>query len=248
MMEKVYSRPASLRADTFRYCPGCSHGVATKLICQVLDEMGVAERTAAILPVGCSTMGNKYFDTDVVVAAHGRAPAVATGYKRCAPERMVFTYQGDGDLASIGMAEIMHCANRGENIVVVFINNGIYGMTGGQMAPTTLLGQKSTTTPGGRNAKREGFPLKMSEIINQMEAPAYVARFSLDSPANILKAKKGLSQAFHIEEEGGGFSFVELLAICPTNWGLSPVKSLEWLVQNMAATYPTGVFRSPKGE
>lgn len=245
-MEKIYERSRSLKSVS-RYCPGCLHGLISKMVCELIDEYGIAEKTICVLPVGCGTMSKNMFDFDVVCAAHGRAPAVATGIIRSDPEKFVFTYQGDGDLAAIGLSEIIHCANRGENVVTIFINNSTYGMTGGQMAPTTLIGQKSTTTPGGRNAAREGYPIKMCEIISQLEAPTYVARFALDTPANVVKAKKGLKKAFDIQLNGYGFAFVELLSNCPTNWGMTPEQCLTWIRENSVKVFPTGVFRDKIG-
>ena len=242
-MEVLYERPKSLIDRATGYCPGCLHGVVTRLIGELVDEYGMREKVLAVMPVGCGTMGMFHFNTDVVVSAHGRAPAVATGAKRCAPDRLVFTYQGDGDLAAIGLSEIMHAANRGENFTVIFVNNCIYGMTGGQLAPTTLAGQKATTAVGGRNPEEVGYPMHMCEIISQLTAPRYVARFALDSPANINKAKKGLRRAFDIQLAGGGFSFVELLSNCPTNWGLSAVKSLEWMREHSMKEFPLGEFK-----
>jgi len=242
-MEKVYSRPESLINSVSRFCPGCMHGIAVKLLAELIDEFNLKKDATCILPVGCGTMAKNDLNVDVVCSIHGRAPAVATGFKRCAPERFVFTYQGDGDLGAIGFSEIVHAANRGEKFMTVFINNSTYGMTGGQMAPTTLIGQKTTTTPFGRNPDNEGYPMKMCEIISQLEAPVYVARFSLDTPANILKAKEGLRKAFEINLKGEGFCFVELLSICPTNWGLSPTKCVEWMKENTMKTFPVGVFK-----
>ncbi len=242
-MQKIYSRPRALNDRATGYCPGCLHGVVTRVIAEILEELNVIEDTVVVLPVGCGTMGMVHFNTEVIVSPHGRAPAVATGVKRCSPEKMVFTYQGDGDLAAIGLAEIMHCANRGENMTVIFVNNSTYGMTGGQMAPTTLIGQQATTCPDGRATIPDGYPMKMCEIINQLKAPQYIARFSLDSAANVLKAKKGIKKALQLQQGSGGFAFVELLSNCPTNWGMSPLKSLEWMKENMVAEFPLGVFR-----
>ncbi len=219
----VYQRPEAFTDVSTHYCPGCTHGVAHRLIAEVLDEMGLAEKTIGVAPVGCSVFAYNYFDTDFVEAAHGRAPAMATGIKRVLPDRVVFTYQGDGDLASIGMGEIMHAAGRGENITVVFINNAIYGMTGGQMAPTTLPGQKTTSSPNGRDVEMQGYPLKMSETIATMDGAGYVVRRSLHDPKNIRQAKKALRMAFETQIRGLGFSMVELLSTCPTNWGITPV-------------------------
>jgi len=242
-MEKIYARPNSLHDSPTGYCPGCLHGVVTRVVAEIVDELGIADSVTAVLPVGCSTMGLKHFDFDMVASPHGRAPAVATGVKRSAPERIVFTYQGDGDLASIGLSEIMCAANRGENFTVLFVNNCIYGMTGGQMAPTTLLGQKTTTTPFGRSAANEGYPLKMCEIINQMDKPKYIARYSLDTPANVIKAKKAIKESIMLQQGEGGFCFIELLSNCPTNWGVSPVDSMKWIRENSIKVFPVGVFR-----
>ena len=239
----VYSRPKSLSGIPTSYCPGCTHGVAHRLIAEVLDEMGLREYTIGVAPVGCSVFAYNYFDCDFVEAAHGRAPAMATGIKRVLPDRIVFTYQGDGDLASIGMAEIMHVAVRGENITVVFINNAIYGMTGGQMAPTTLPGQKTTSTPAGRDVEQTGFPVKMAEILATMEGTGYSVRRSLHDPKNIRMAKKALRTAFEAQKLGLGFSMVELLSTCPTNWGLTPIEALHWVEEYMIPVYPIGDFK-----
>lgn len=234
----VYARPQSFTEVSTHYCPGCTHGVAHRLIAETLDEMHLVEKTVGVAPVGCSVFAYNYFNTDFVEAAHGRAPAMATGIKRVLPDHVVFTYQGDGDLASIGMAEIMHAAGRGENITVIFLNNAIYGMTGGQMAPTTLVGQKTSSSPLGRDAEMQGFPLRMSEIIARMDGASYVVRRSLHDPANIRKAKKAIRTAFETQVRGLGFSMVELLSTCPTNWGLTPVESLTWLEEHMLPIYP----------
>ena len=246
-MEKVYSRPVCLTDKPTGYCPGCLHGAITQMIGRVVDSLQLQDKIIGVLPVGCSTMGTRSFDFDMVCSAHGRAPAVATGVKRCAPDRVVFTYQGDGDLAAIGLSEIIHCANRGENIVVIFVNNSIYGMTGGQMAPTTLVGMRSTTTPGGRDSSINGYPMRMCEIISQLDAPAYVARFALDCPKNLMKAEKGLRRAFEAQLAGKGFCFIELLSNCPTNWGLSPEKCLDWMRENTMKVFPVGEFKVKEG-
>ncbi len=240
---QVYCRPRSFTDLSTHYCPGCTHGVAHRLIAETLDEMGVQEKTIGVAPVGCSVFAYNYFNVDFVEAAHGRAPAMATGIKRVLPDRVVFTYQGDGDLASIGIAEIMHAAGRGENITVIFINNAIYGMTGGQMAPTTLPGQKTTSSPLGRDVELQGYPLRMSEIIAKMDGAGYVVRRSLHDPANIRKAKKAIRLAFETQVRGLGFSMVELLSTCPTNWGLSPVDALKWVETNMVPVYPIGDYK-----
>jgi 2-oxoglutarate/2-oxoacid ferredoxin oxidoreductase subunit beta len=239
----VYSRPESLTERPTSYCPGCTHGVAHRLIAEVLDEMGVRDNTIGVAPVGCSVFAYNYFNTDFVEAAHGRAPAMATGIKRVLPDRVVFTYQGDGDLASIGMGEIMHAAVRGENITVVFINNAIYGMTGGQMAPTTLPGQKTTSSPTGRDVEQSGFPVHMAEILSVMEGAGYVVRRSLHDPKNIRQAKKAIRMAFETQVRGLGFSMVELLSTCPTNWGLTPLQSLDWVEEHMLPVYPLGDYK-----
>lgn len=241
--EAVYLRPVSMADQPTHYCPGCTHGVAHRLIAEVLDEMGIRETTIGVAPVGCSVFAYNYFDCDFVEAAHGRAPAMATGIKRVLPDRYVFTYQGDGDLASIGMAEIMHVAGRGENITVIFINNAIYGMTGGQMAPTTLPGQKTTSSPSGRDIEQMGFPLKMAEVLAKMDGAGYVVRRSLHDPKNIRQSKKAIRHAFEVQKNGLGFSMVELLSTCPTNWGLTPWDALKWLEDRMIPVYPIEDFK-----
>lgn len=239
----VYQRPKSLSDTPTHYCPGCTHGVAHRLVAEVLDEMNVRESTIGVAPVGCSVFAYNYFDCDFVEAAHGRAPAMATGIKRVLPDRVVFTYQGDGDLASIGMAEIVHAAARGENITVVFINNAIYGMTGGQMAPTTLPGQKTTSSPGGRDVEQMGFPIRMSEMLSSLDGTGYVVRRSLHDPKNIRLAKKAIRLAFETQVRGLGFSMVELLSSCPTNWGLTPLEALRWIEDHMVPIYPLQDFK-----
>lgn len=241
--QTVYQRPKSLAEVPTHYCPGCTHGVAHRLIAEVLDEMGVRERTIGVAPVGCSVFAYNYFDCDFVEAAHGRAPAMATGIKRVLPDQVVFTYQGDGDLASIGMAEIVHAAARGENITVIFINNAIYGMTGGQMAPTTLPGQKTTSSPSGRDVEQMGFPIRMAEILATLDGAGYVVRRSLHDPKNIRLAKKAIRLAFEAQERGLGFSMVELLSTCPTNWGMTPLEALSWVEQHMVPAYPLEDFK-----
>jgi 2-oxoglutarate ferredoxin oxidoreductase subunit beta len=246
MMEKVFAKPEALQERAFHYCPGCTHGVVHRLVAEVIDELGVREKTIAIAPVGCAVLAYDYFNCDAQEAAHGRAPAVATGIKRVLPDRVVFTYQGDGDLASIGMAEIVHAANRGEKFTVIFINNAIYGMTGGQMAPTTLPGQKTTTSPLGRDVATTGHPIKVVELLNTLTSPAYLARVSLHNPQNVIKAKAAIKKAFEAQVNGVGFSLVEVLSTCPTNWGLTPVEALKWLETNMIPQFPLGVVRSPE--
>ena len=243
-MKVVHEKSKTLLGVSNTFCPGCLHGVAHNLIAESLDELALAEKTVAVLPVGCSTLGLFYWNLDATSAAHGRAPAVATGIKRVSPESIVFTYQGDGDLAAIGLAEIMHAANRGENFTTFFINNNIYGMTGGQMAPTTLVGQKATTSPYGRNVEEHGYPMKMAEIISTLKAPVYVARFALNTPQNIMKAKKGIKKALEIQAQGKGYAFVELMCNCPTNWGMSAVESLEYMKEQTMEEFPLGVFKN----
>src|SRR5512137_292152 len=239
----VYERPSSYTDSPYHYCPGCTHGVAHRLIAEVLDEMGLRENTIGVAPVGCSVFAYNYFDCDFVEAAHGRAPAMATGLKRVLPDKIVFTYQGDGDMASIGMSEIMHAAGRGEDITVIFINNAIYGMTGGQMAPTTLPGQKTTSSPTGRDVERAGFPLKMAETLAVMEGTGYSVRRSLHNPKNIRLAKKAIRTAFEIQQRGMGFSVVELLSTCSTNWGLSNREALKFVEERMIPVYPLGDYK-----
>lgn len=242
----VYQRPETLTDVHTHYCPGCTHGVAHRLIAEVIDELGIREKTIGVAPVGCSVFCYNYLEVDFVEAAHGRAPAMATGVKRVLPDRVVFTYQGDGDLASIGMGEIIHAAARGENITVIFINNAIYGMTGGQMAPTTLPGMKTTSSPTGRDVELSGFPMKMCELLSQLDGATYVARRSLHNPAEIRKAKKAIKQAFENQINDFGFSMVELLSSCPTNWDIGPAKSLKFIESQMVPVYPLGDYKNPK--
>ncbi len=248
MPETVFSRPEALQQVTTHYCPGCTHGVIHRLVGEVVDELGLRERTVGIAPVGCSVLAYNYFATDFHEASHGRAPAVATGVKRARPDLIVFAYQGDGDLASIGMAEIMHCANRGEKVTVVFVNNAIYGMTGGQMAPTTMPGQIATTCPLGRDVSLAGWPIRMAELISTLRTPAFVARASVHAPLYTVNAKAMLKRAFQYQVEGTCFSIVEILSTCPTNWGLPPAEATAWLEDNMLPYYPLGVFKTPGGE
>lgn len=243
----VYERPEALANVPTHYCPGCTHGVAHRLVAEVLDEMKLREKTIGVAPVGCSVFAYNYFNTDFVEAPHGRAPAMATGIKRVLPDRFVFTYQGDGDLASIGMGEIMHTAARGENITVIFINNAIYGMTGGQMAPTTLPGQKTTSSPYGRDVESMGYPLHMAEILANVTGTGYSVRRSLHDPNHIRKAKKAIRLAFETQERGLGFSIVELLSSCPTNWGIPPIDALRWIEEHMIPMYPLGDYKVAEG-
>ncbi len=239
----VYQRPEALDPRTTHYCPGCTHGVAHRLVAEVLEEMGVVDSTVGVASVGCSVFSYNYFQMDFVEAAHGRAPAMATGIKRVLPDHIVFTYQGDGDLASIGMGEIVGAASRGEKITVIFINNANYGMTGGQMAPTTLPGQKTTSSPTGREVERQGYPIRTSELLATLDGANYVVRRSLHSPRHVRQAKKAIRTAFEVQKQGLGFSLVELLSTCPTNWGMTPVEAREWLEERMLTFYPLGDFK-----
>jgi 2-oxoglutarate ferredoxin oxidoreductase subunit beta len=245
-VKPVFTRPRSLADVTTHYCPGCTHGIIHRLIAEAIDELDIAERTIGVAPVGCSVLAYNYFNVDFQEAAHGRAPAVATGIKRALPDSVVFTYQGDGDLASIGTAEIVHAANRGEAITVIYVNNAIYGMTGGQMAPTTLAGQKTTTSPYGRDVKLCGYPIRMAELLSTLVAPRYIARVAVNSPAHVQQAKRAIKRAFEVQVNDRGFALVEVLSTCPTNWGLPPKKALEWLEENMIPYYPLGEFKVPK--
>jgi 2-oxoglutarate ferredoxin oxidoreductase subunit beta len=236
--EKIYQRPEAFTEVATHYCPGCTHGVSHRLVAEVLDEMNLIEKTIGVASVGCSVFAYNYFDCDFVEAAHGRAPAMATGIKRVLPDRVVFTYQGDGDMASIGMAEIVHAAARGENITVIFINNANYGMTGGQMAPTTLPGQKTTSSPYGRDVEQMGFPIRAAELLATLDGASYVVRRSLHDPKNIRLAKKAIRLAFETQVRGLGFSMVELLSTCPTNWGMKPIDALDWLEEHMIPVFP----------
>jgi len=239
-MDKIYVHPKSLRDLPTHYCPGCGHGIAHRLIAEVVDELGIREKVIGIAPVGCAVIAYDYWDFDCSEAAHGRALAVATAIKRVRPDNIVFTYQGDGDLAAIGTNETIHAANRGESLTTVFINNAVYGMTGGQMAPTTLLSQKTATTVKGRDAKMHGYPLKISEMLSLLPGVKYIERVSLHSPQEIIKTKKAVKQAFSNQIEGGGFSLVEILSPCPTYWGMSPKQALEWVKDVMVKEFPLG--------
>lgn len=235
-------RPAALTSKEFTYCPGCLHGVAHRLIAEVLDELGLTENTIMVAPVGCSVFAYEFFHVDGTVAPHGRATAVATGIKRSLPDRIVFTYQGDGDLAAIGTGETIHTANRGEKITTIFINNAIYGMTGGQMAPTSLVGMKTTTSPYGRDPEQAGYPIHVCEVLQNLKGVAYLERVSLLSPKEIIQAKKAIKKAFIVQEKRLGYSLVEIISTCPTNWGLSPVESLQWAKEKLLAEFPLKVF------
>lgn len=247
-MTKVYSRPKSLSDVTLHYCPGCTHGIIHKLVAEAIDELGIEGKTIGVASVGCSVFAYNYFECDMQQAAHGRAPAVATGIKRSNPDNIVFTYQGDGDLAAIGTAETVHAATRSENITVIFVNNAIYGMTGGQMAPTSLVGQVTQTTPYGRKVETQGYPIKVCEMLSALEGTTYAERVSVDNIKNIKKAKAAIKKAFENQINKKGFSIVEILSTCPTNWGLSPVESLEWLRNNMMEVYPLGVYKDKGGD
>jgi 2-oxoglutarate ferredoxin oxidoreductase subunit beta len=242
----VFSRPQALAAVQTHYCPGCTHGVIHRMVAEVIDELGLRARTVGIAPVGCSVLAYNYFAMDFHEASHGRAPAVATGIKRARPDLVVFTYQGDGDLASIGMAEIVHCANRGEKVTVVFVNNAIYGMTGGQMAPTTMPGQVATTCPLGRDVEQAGHPIRVVEMISTLRTPAFVARASVHTPLYAVNAKEMLRRAFRYQKDGTCFSLVEILSTCPTNWGMPPAEATRWLEKTMMPYYPLGVFKTPE--
>jgi len=242
-MAIVFEKPKMLTDLPMHYCPGCTHGIIHRLVAEALDELGVGDKTIGVAPVGCAVFAYDYFNCDMYEAAHGRAPAVATGCKRVHPDKVVFTYQGDGDLASIGAAEIVHAAARGENITVIFVNNAIYGMTGGQMAPTTLIGQKTTTSPFGRDAKANGHPIRVSEMLATLDGPALIQRVSVHDVKNVLAAGKAIKKAFQYQLEGKGFTMIEVLSTCPTNWGQTPVEALKWLEANMIPQYPLGVYK-----
>ena len=250
-MAVVFDKPHALTDAPMHYCPGCTHGIVHRLVAEVIDELGIEGRTIGIAPVGCSVFAYNYFNCDMIEAAHGRAPAVATGVKRSDPENnVVFTYQGDGDLASIGMAETVHAAARNENITIIFINNAIYGMTGGQMAPTSLPGQVTQTSPYGRDTSHCGFPIKVCEMLSELDGPEYLERVTVNNVKNIMKAKKAIKKAFQNQLDGKGFSLVEVVSTCPTNWGMTPQNALKWLEENMLPYYPLGVYkdRSAKEE
>lgn len=247
-MKKVFGRPKSLKATPFHYCPGCGHSIIHRLIGEVIDEMNLQEKIIGVPPAGCAVLAYNYFDIDMGEASHGRAAAVATGFKRVLPDRIVFTYQGDGDMAAIGTAESIHAAARGEKITTIFVNNGVYGMTGGQMAPTTILGQNTTTSPRGRNEKTEGFPINLSEMLAIAPGSSYIERTAVDIPANILKTKKAIAKAFHLQLQGYGFTLVEILSSCPTNWKMDPIKSLKWIDEVMKSHFPLGVLKDISGD
>jgi 2-oxoglutarate ferredoxin oxidoreductase subunit beta len=246
MMKKVFSRPKSMKDAIFHYCPGCGHSITHRLVAEVIDELGIRGITIGVPPAGCAVLAYNYFDVDMLEAPHGRGCAVATGVKRVLPDRIVFSYQGDGDLAAIGTAETMHAANRGENITVIFINNAVYGMTGGQMAPTTMLGQKTTTSGPGRTPALDGYPIKMSEILANLEGTTYIERCAVNSPARIVQAKKAIKKAFQYQIDGLGFSMIEVLSNCPTNWKMTPVESCKYVEEVMTKEFPIGVIKDVK--
>jgi len=246
-MKKVYVRPKSLKRRPFHYCPGCGHSIVHRVMCELIDEMGLQERLVGIPPPGCSVFAYHYFDIDMAESAHGRGAAVATGLKRAYPEALVFTYQGDGDLAAIGTAETVHAANRGENITAIFINNAVYGMTGGQMAPTTLRNQTTTTTPYGREPKIEGYPLRISEMVALLNGAVYIERTAVNSPAHIRRTKAAIRRALQTQIDDLGFSMVEVLSPCPTNWKMTPVESWKWIDTVMSQEFPLGVIKDVTG-
>lgn len=244
----VFERPKSLADVPLHYCPGCTHGIIHRLVAEAIDELGIEGRTIGVAPVGCAVMAYDYFTCDMVEAAHGRAPAVATGLKRALPENIIFTYQGDGDLASIGMAETVHSATRNENITVIFVNNAIYGMTGGQMAPTSLPGQVTQTSPYGRDVKTAGFPIRVCELLATLDGPEYIERVAVNNVKNVKNAKKAILKAFKNQVEGKGFSLIEVVSSCPTNWGMTPTAALEWVENKMLPYYPLGVHKDRSAE
>ncbi len=239
----VFEKPKSLANVPLHYCPGCTHGIVHRLVAEAIDELGIEGKTIGVAPVGCAVMAYDYFNCDMIEAAHGRAPAVATGIKRADPNNIVFTYQGDGDLASIGMAETVHAATRNENITIIFINNAIYGMTGGQMAPTSLPGQVTQTSPYGRDVATAGFPIKVSELLAALDGPAYVERVAVNNVKNVRNAKKAIKKAFENQVECKGFSLIEVVSSCPTNWGMTPQQALDWVESDMIPYYPLGVYK-----
>ena len=239
----VFEKPKALTDAPLHYCPGCTHGIIHRLVAEAIDELGIEGKTIGVAPVGCAVMAYDYFACDMVEAAHGRAPAVATGLKRAMPENIIFTYQGDGDLASIGMAETVHAATRNENITIIFVNNAIYGMTGGQMAPTSLPGQVTQTSPYGRDVATVGLPIRVSELLSALDAPYYIERVAVNNVKNVKAAKKAIKRAFENQVQGKGFSLIEVVSSCPTNWGMTPEKALEWVQDAMIPYYPLGVYK-----
>ena len=247
-MKKVFTRPRLLKNKPFHYCPGCGHSIIHRIMTELIDEMNLKDNIIGIPPAGCSVFAYDYFDIDMLEAAHGRGAAVATGIKRAFPEIIVFSYQGDGDLAAIGTAEIIHAANRGENITVIFVNNAVYGMTGGQMAPTTIANQMTTTTPYGRDVKLEGYPIRISEMLAMMDGVVYIERTAVDSPNNIKKTKKAIQKAFQVQIDNLGFSLVEILSPCPVNWKMDPLESWQWVTRVMTKEFPLGVIKDTTGD
>ncbi len=243
-MKLLFGRPAGLTEIKQRYCPGCGHGIVHRIIGELLVEMNIREKAIGIAPVGCSVFADEYFNCDMIQVPHGRAPAVATGIKRTRPDCVVFTYQGDGDLAAIGTAETIHAAARNENITIIFINNAIYGMTGGQLAPTTLPGMRSTTSVKGRDVVKQGYPIKVCELLNALDGPFYLERVAVDTPKNIIKTKKAIKTAFQYQLENKGFSLIEVLSMCPTGWGVTPIQAKKWIAEVMVKYYPLGEFRN----
>ncbi len=239
----VFDKPKALTDAPLHYCPGCTHGIIHRLVAEAIDELGILGKTVGVAPVGCAVMAYDYFACDMVEAAHGRAPAVATGLKRAMPENVIFTYQGDGDLASIGMAETVHAATRNENITVIFVNNAIYGMTGGQMAPTSLPGQVTQTSPYGRDVKTVGYPIRVCEMLSALDGPELIQRVAVNNVKNVMAAKKAIKKAFQNQIDGKGFSLIEVVSSCPTNWGMTPSNALKWLEENMIPYYPLGVYK-----
>lgn len=248
MVEKLFARPESLADADTHYCPGCQHGIVHRLVAEVLDELDVRKKTIGVVPVGCSVLAYNYFNVDTQQAAHGRAPAVATGVKRVHPDKVVFTYQGDGDAAAIGTGEIVHAAARGERITAIFVNNAIYGMTGGQLAPTSLIDQVTATSPYGRQPASAGWPIRLAEMLATLDGAKYIARVSVNDPANMAKAKAAIKKAFEVQLRGEGFAMVEVLATCPTNWGKSPVEAKKWLKENMLPQFPLNVYKDVQSE
>ncbi len=248
MSKKIFARPKYLKEAVMHYCPGCGHSIIHRLIAEVIEELDIGDKTIGVPPAGCAVLAYNYFDVDMGEAAHGRGAAVATGIKRVLPDRIVFTYQGDGDIAAIGTAETIHAANRGENITAVFVNNGVYGMTGGQMAPTTILGQNSTTTPGGREISRDGSPLNLSEMLGIANGSAYIERTAANSPKNIRRTKKAIKKAFKVQMAGLGFSLVEVLSPCPTNWKMTPVRACKWIDETLVNVFPLKVIKDRAGK
>ena len=247
-MKRIFSRPKSLKDAVFHYCPGCGHSIIHRLVAEIIDELNIREESIGVPPAGCAVLAYDYFDIDMGEAPHGRGAAVATGLKRALPDRIVFSYQGDGDIAAIGTAETIHAANRGEKITIIFVNNGVYGMTGGQMAPTTIIGQNSTTTPGGRNPDRDGAPIDLSEMLAITDGSVYIERTAVDSPKNIIKTKKAITKSFRVQMAGLGFSLVEILSPCPTNLKMSPVQANKWIDSTMTTYFPLKVIKDKVGK